>query len=220
MKTMNASLRTGGNQATETNSAAALTQFEGTSVAGAGTVPSLPSDAATAQVPPAGGGGGGSSGSTSDNSGAQNVDTCTDQQYWNGVSCINIYTPSSPGNNATPWQDKVNQATDLIFAAAILGLLAGILYSFKDAKPYGAIFEILAYICLIATICCAIAAIVLGTQINNMGGSPQGTLDIVAGGATIIAALLAMYSKQYDTYGYIVLAAIGIYELIELVLGK
>jgi hypothetical protein len=216
MKTYNPALRAGGTRATEANREAAISQFEGSTLEGAGAAPVMPGEDATAQVPATPGGvGGGSSGASS--SDIADITQCTDQQYWDGSGCKSIYT-ADPGANVTPWQDKSDQARDLILAGAILGLLAGILYSFKDAKPYGAIFEILAYICLIACIACAIAAIVLGYQINQMGGSPQGTLDIIAGIAVIIGALLAMFSKKYDTYGYVILAIIGIYELVSMML--
>jgi hypothetical protein len=215
MKTYNPSLRAGGARATEANREAAISQFEGSTLEGAGAAPVMPGEDATAQVPATPGGVGGSSGAAP--SDVQDITRCTDQQYWDGGACKSIYT-TDPGTNVTPWQDKADQARDLILAGAILGLLAGILYSFKDAKPYGAIFEILAYICLIACIACAIAAIVLGYQINQMGGSPQGTIDMVAGAAVIIAALLAMFSKEYDTYGYVILAIAFICELVSMML--
>ncbi|MBI5241172.1 MAG: hypothetical protein HY926_11925 [Elusimicrobia bacterium] len=217
MKTWNPSLRAGGTRASEANREAAIGQFEGATVEGGGAVPAMPDEGSMAQVPATPSGVGNTGSTTGTTGDVQDITQCSDQEYWDGSACKSIYA-TDPGENVTPWQDKADQARDLILAGAVLGLLAGILYSFKDAKPYGAIFEVLAYICLIACIACAIAAIVLGYQINQMGGSPQGTLDIVAGIAVIIGALLAMFSKKYDTYGYVILAIVGICELVAMML--
>ncbi|MCX5794281.1 MAG: hypothetical protein NTY77_02140 [Elusimicrobia bacterium] len=226
MRTMNPSLRAGGARASEANKDASIAQFEGTRLdgAGAGSVPDLPDDASTAQVPatPAGVGNTGSTTGTTATD-ANPVDTCTDQQYWDGSACKSIYT-TDPGQNSTPWQDKANQAKDLILAGCALGLLATIFYKIYDKlkdKPYPV--SILAYVCLIiaivcllAAIACAIAAISLGSQINSMGGSPQGTLDMVAGVAVIIGTLAAMFGEgNVSTYAAVVLAILFICELVS-----
>ena len=220
MKTWNPSMRSGGTRATEANREAAVGQFEGATVEGGGAAPLMPGEDATAQVPatPSGTGTGSTGATASD---VQDITQCSDQEYWDGSGCKSIYT-TDPGTNVTPWQDKSNQARDLILAGAILGLIAGILYGLSEDTGqetyWGIILMVLSFVFLIACIACAVAAIALGVQINDMGGSPQGTIDIVAGAAVIIAALLAMFSDDYDTYGNVALAIIGIFELISMLL--
>ncbi|MDD5627884.1 MAG: hypothetical protein PHU21_02385 [Elusimicrobia bacterium] len=221
MRTMNPSLRAGGARASEANREAALEQFEATRVDGAGSVPALPDGTAAAQVPATPGGLGGTGGTTgSTASEVDPVDTCTDQQYWDGSACKSIYT-STPGQNATPWQDKADQAKDLILAGCLLGLLATVLYKIYDKikngpqAAYATVILIAALVCLLAAVACAVAAISLGSQINSMGGSPQGTLDMVAGGAVILGTLAAMFGEgSTSTYGAVALAILFICELV------
>ncbi|HAM35567.1 MAG TPA: hypothetical protein DEB40_02040 [Elusimicrobia bacterium] len=226
MTPYNAQMRDGGTSASEINSAAASTQFEGTQTQG-GAAPAAP--VGVSDGSPGAGAGTGASTGAGDGTGGSNpttytptIEQCGDDQYWNGTACTSL---SVSGMNVTPWQGMVDTTKTLVSIAAMLLVIAGVLILLGRALM--GFFGIGAILIAIGMVIAGIAAmlgavcLMLGAMINMQGGSPQGNISMIAGGVIIVAAAATMASGVAGIVMGLVLSAIAsIGTLVARELGK
>ena len=208
MAPLNAAMR-GTGVATEANSAAAATQFDGTEVAG-GNVPAAP----TSQT---GGGGGGTGGGTGGSGGGSapddTIEQCDSNSYWNGTTCTSM---NQGGTNVTPWQKKVDEAKDLkktietlLILAAIIATIAS--YWFKT----GCCLWVGTLLFVIAAAIGAVAAMMsmklvqLGNEINSSGGQPAGNIFTTMGTMYAIASVVTLVAIYFTSQFGLVFTAFG-----------
>lgn len=200
MQTLNAAMRSGGRGAGETQSAAATTQFEGSTPIG-GSAPTAPVDGRVpANLP----------GNTptdgyvpNDISGA-----CTQEQINEGwISDGNTCVPQIDVSydDKTPWKQMVEQARTILIIATIMTLIAGILgllgqgFLATGCSAYVGVL-ILAIVRVLATIIGILlggALIFMGNQIAQMGGGKQGSVFVYAGTAVMIGAAMTIFGNIY-----------------------
>ncbi|MFA6004304.1 MAG: hypothetical protein WC881_09575 [Elusimicrobiota bacterium] len=196
----------------ESQSAAALTQFEGaqtgadatgTALNGPDGVPVGPNG-----TPDTGGGGGPQqcpNGQVLDPSSGSCVagpENCGDDQYWKDGACTSL---SVPGMNVTPWQGMVDTAKSMVLLGGVLLIAASLLARMAQALAAtlwgaalaGALWAIAGLICGIVAGILGAMVIFMGMKINSMGGSPQGTVYMVAGGMLIAGAATAIAGHGY-----------------------
>jgi hypothetical protein len=213
MTPYNAQMRAGTGQASEANSAAATTQFEGSQVSG-GLTPTSPTDGQSI--------GGVGAGATPNVMGGADsysptIEQCGDDQYWNGSSCVSV---SIPGVNVTPWQGMVDVVQTLIQLAAMLLIIGGILILLGNIPFLAFLKAIGIMICMIAGVLGAICA-VFGAIINMQGGSPQGNMAMIAGGVIGAGVAITIASGAAPAIAALVYIAIGsISSMITMALGS
>ncbi|MDD5628392.1 MAG: hypothetical protein PHU21_04975, partial [Elusimicrobia bacterium] len=185
-----------GTRVTEANTEAATAQFQANELVG-GTPPTSPADTSGGGSPGVGVGGGGASPSNANYSPTIDNERNCDYEagaYWNGVACV---TKSAPGQNATPWQKQVDKAEKMVYAAGSCLAMSAILSMLAEMIPYNYyVYWTLCYIADLLGVAGTIMGLMIiqqGAEINSMGGSPQGSMFMIAGGITVLNGMLATY---------------------------
>ncbi|MBI5210781.1 MAG: hypothetical protein HY927_12495 [Elusimicrobia bacterium] len=205
----------------ESHAGAAAQQFEGGEVTG-GVNPTGGDDPMpTVGTPPTPTSGGPTSLPDICEASACACDWATQTCDYKRCTCVAI-------KNKTPWEDKVQEANNLIgwmdgllIVAAIFFMLT---YLLKNGPIFGqaasAICYILGVLVCVAVIGLAIKVITLGNEINKMGGNVQGDQLQGVGGAYIAgAALMAIVAYFLDSVTSSAMAVALVMAAIYIILG-